>query len=220
METHFVQGTPEWLAERRKGISGTDVAAILGVDQYKSRIHLWKQKTNGEETPETRLMEMGRAFEIVAVETYLRWSGDTGRPVNLIRHREYPFLLASPDYLLDSGWVLEIKCHLYPSPLTSRPIIGVENIPLRYYLQIQFYLEVTDKEHAILFSWTPNNGFTCYYMSRDRKLMERVLEDLFRFQDYLDAEVPPPRQSGKEKNANTLLVYDSMRVHTVQHTAM
>lgn len=35
----------EWLEERRKGIGGSDVAALLGLNPYKTPLALWEEKT-------------------------------------------------------------------------------------------------------------------------------------------------------------------------------
>lgn len=34
----------EWVAQRRHGIGGSDVAAILGVNPYKTPYHVWLEK--------------------------------------------------------------------------------------------------------------------------------------------------------------------------------
>lgn len=35
----------EWLALRRQGIGGSDVAAILGLSKFKTQQELWMEKT-------------------------------------------------------------------------------------------------------------------------------------------------------------------------------
>lgn len=36
----------EWLRWRKKGIGGSDVSAILGINKWTSAIELWLDKTN------------------------------------------------------------------------------------------------------------------------------------------------------------------------------
>lgn len=43
----------EWLEDRRKGIGGSDVATILGLNQYKSAYQLWLEKTGQVELKDT-----------------------------------------------------------------------------------------------------------------------------------------------------------------------
>ncbi|HFC9341278.1 TPA: YqaJ viral recombinase family protein, partial [Enterococcus hirae] len=35
----------EWLEDRKKGIGGSDVATVLGLNKYKSPYQLWLEKT-------------------------------------------------------------------------------------------------------------------------------------------------------------------------------
>ena len=35
----------EWLKERTKGIGGSDVSTILGLNPYKTPLQLWEEKT-------------------------------------------------------------------------------------------------------------------------------------------------------------------------------
>jgi len=54
----------QWLAERKKGIGGSDVGAILGVNPYRSRMDVWLDKTGrGGEVADNYAMARGRAME-------------------------------------------------------------------------------------------------------------------------------------------------------------
>ena len=35
----------EWLQARRRGIGGSDAAAVLGLSPWKSNVRLWEEKT-------------------------------------------------------------------------------------------------------------------------------------------------------------------------------
>ena len=35
----------DWLLDRRKGIGGSDVAAIMGLNKWKSAYQIWLEKT-------------------------------------------------------------------------------------------------------------------------------------------------------------------------------
>ncbi len=54
----------EWLEDRRKGIGGSDVATILGLNQYKSAYQLWLEKTGQVELKDTekRASLLGKCF--------------------------------------------------------------------------------------------------------------------------------------------------------------
>ncbi len=38
-------GSPAWLEFRKQGIGGSDAAAILGLNPYKTNVQVWEEKT-------------------------------------------------------------------------------------------------------------------------------------------------------------------------------
>jgi hypothetical protein len=59
----------EWLAKRRAGIGGSEVAAILGEHPFLGAWDVWLSKVEGYERPASPLMEQGQFIEagVVAV---------------------------------------------------------------------------------------------------------------------------------------------------------
>ena len=56
---------PRWLAERRKGVTATDITAILGLSPYQSPFGLWWEKT-GPDMPaheDSDRLRLGRELE-------------------------------------------------------------------------------------------------------------------------------------------------------------
>ncbi len=49
----------EWLEQRRKVVTATDVPILLGVSQYKSPLQLWAEKVEGAEQSQSTAMEVG-----------------------------------------------------------------------------------------------------------------------------------------------------------------
>jgi putative phage-type endonuclease len=187
MDTGLIQGSEEWKQARYHGVTGTDVATILGLNPNLSKKKLFYHKLRREDPPVTgmgrTLMDLGKQFEPVAKAAFLRWAGSNmgaGKSVNLLRHKNFEWLVGSPDYLL-GDYVIEFKTHFFPSITVVRPYEAVGKIPLRYYLQVQAYLEITDKQKGILVSWTANNGFTVWDVQRDKVLMNTVLPELEKF---------------------------------------
>lgn len=67
----------EWLAERRKHVTATDIAALFGVDPYRSAVDVWMNKTQGREDDFTNLrMESGKALEPLIKATYTKQTGN------------------------------------------------------------------------------------------------------------------------------------------------
>ena len=62
---NYVAGSPEWHAERRNGIGGSEVGTILGLNPYESAYALWAKKTGRipSEIQENWAIRFGKAFE-------------------------------------------------------------------------------------------------------------------------------------------------------------
>lgn len=63
-------GRTEWLQERKKGIGGSDAAAILGLNPYMSNVDLWEIKTGRKEQEDISEKECVKFG--VAAEDHLR----------------------------------------------------------------------------------------------------------------------------------------------------
>jgi predicted phage-related endonuclease len=95
---------PRWLAERRKGVTATDITAILGLSPYQSPFGLWWEKT-GPDMPaheDSDRLRLGRELE-----PYIRtrWAESCdealfGTREGLFRNSDRPWQLATPDAVL------------------------------------------------------------------------------------------------------------------------
>src|SRR3990167_4211011 len=106
-----------WLAERRTGIGGSDVSAILGINKYKTPYQIWQEKRG--EVPEfegNERTKWGVLHEPLILEEYCK---ESGKKVlvekKIIKHSEIPFLMGNVDGVIqadekDLAGILEIKC--------------------------------------------------------------------------------------------------------------
>lgn len=80
--------TPAWLAERRTGIGGSDVAAILGLNEWTSPYTVWADKLGLlPEREDSEAMRQGRDLEHYVAERFSKVSGKRVRRVNrILRH--------------------------------------------------------------------------------------------------------------------------------------
>ena len=59
----------QWLAARRKGVGGSDSAAVCGLSRYSSPLEVWLQKTGRKPaTPDNEAMQWGRLLEPIVRE--------------------------------------------------------------------------------------------------------------------------------------------------------
>jgi putative phage-type endonuclease len=104
----------EWRAARRQGVGGSDAAAVVGLDRWRSPLQVWADKVHAADTFEDSEPALwGRLLEDTVAEEFARRTGLwVWHPMAMFRHPEHPWMLYTPDRLLeDNGEVglLEIK---------------------------------------------------------------------------------------------------------------
>ncbi len=99
-----------WLRERRNGIGGSDAPGIAGMDPYSSRLKVYLDKTSAlPEQEYTSAMSFGHRAEPMIREWFTELTGVRTSMHGLLRSRENPWQLYTPDSLTDDGGLLEIK---------------------------------------------------------------------------------------------------------------
>lgn len=148
----------EWL-KRRTRIGGSDAAAILGLNPWKTNIELWQEKTGQAVAPDISdkdVVKYGVAaepllrdlFAIDFPEYEVEYFGD-----NMILNDDFPFGAASLDGELtekETGrkGILEIKTTNILQSMQKEK--WNNRIPDNYYIQILHYLLITGYEFAVL----------------------------------------------------------------------
>lgn len=158
VEMKTFRSSEEWLQGRKSFIGGSDAAAILGLNPYKTNVDLWLEKT-GQTTPpdisDKPYVQYGNRAERSLRELFrLDHPQYTVKYVehNIWLNDEYPWAHASLD-----GWmndqdgrqgVLEIKTTNILQSMQKEK--WNERIPDNYYIQVLHYLMVTRFDFAIL----------------------------------------------------------------------
>lgn len=155
--THF-DTKDEWLDARRV-IGGSDAAALVGLNPYKTNIELWQEKTGRRTAPDIS----NEAFVKFGhdAEPHLREMFALDHPQyevgyvdnNMVLNDRYPFAHASLD-----GWlveketgrkgILEIKTTNILQSMQKEK--WNDRIPDNYYCQVLWYLMVTEFDFAVL----------------------------------------------------------------------
>eukprot|EP00727_Mastigamoeba_balamuthi_P000666 m51a1_g10597 hypothetical protein (245) ;mRNA; r:31754-32488 len=236
MDLGFEQGSASWIESRFSHVTATDLGKILGVDTTCSRTKLLLSKINHTDLlkkapPVTKkLVQNGKLFEESACAAYTAWRfhngfTDAGFTPMMYSHKQFPFITGSPDHLFpDTCIVAEFKTHFYPSFDRSQPIESVQRIPLRYYLQVQTYLNIMEWDIGHLFSWTPMNGHSLFHISRDPQLWETLLVPSARwfYELMKDDSIPlgekskMARMTANEKRDNINDIWESLNSHSAQ----
>jgi putative phage-type endonuclease len=105
----------EWKGVRRRGLGGSDVGAILGVDENRGPLRVWYEKA-GYEEPETERMRWGKRLEQAIAEGFEEETGlDTMVPAGTYAHLDHAWALANPD-----RWAVEAGVILGPVELKNK----------------------------------------------------------------------------------------------------
>jgi putative phage-type endonuclease len=135
-----------FLTERQKGIGGSDIAAICGVDPYRSAFDVYLEKTRPVDlsSPQNIHMLRGIVLEDVAAELYSEETGNKVRRMGQRSNTEHEWAIVNADRQILSGngkgtGALEIKS---PMTRTFSDIIS-SGMKDQYILQLQWALFVT-----------------------------------------------------------------------------
>lgn len=182
----------DWLDWRRKGIGGSDVAAICGLSRYKSPVEVYLDKL-GEipPIPDNPKMLAGRKLEPFIADWF---ADDTGMKVQkrnfMYRHPEHEFMFANIDRwlpTLNSG--LEIK----NTSEYGRDDWAGTQAPQEYILQCNHYMAVTGAERWYIAVLIGGWDFQWRVIERDEELINNliIVEREF-WTNHVLLKLPPP----------------------------
>lgn len=180
----------QWLEERRKGIGGSDVAAIMGMSPWKTPYQVYQEKRREvQDWSGNEATDWGKRMEPAIRQWY---SDTTGRAVRLpegiLVHNKYPFMLATLDGFTDDRRVVEIKTARSPKGWGDP---GTNEIPDYYLLQVQHYLVVTGFEVCDVPVSIGGASPELYEVPEDQELQEMIIDACASFWVRVQNENPP-----------------------------
>ncbi len=182
----------KWLEERRKGIGGSDIAAIMGLSPWKTAFQVYQEKRREiEDFQGTATMDWGKRMEPAIRQWY---SDTTGRPVRLpekiMVSSKYPFMLATLDGFTDDPRGVEIKTARSGKDW-GEP--GTDEIPAYYALQVHHYMIVTGFPVFDVPVSIGGSSPVLYEVPADREIQEMIIEAAATFwQRVVDGNPPEP----------------------------
>ncbi|MFP4895778.1 YqaJ viral recombinase family protein [Paraburkholderia sp. EG304] len=191
----------QWLAQRKKGLGGSDAAAALGESRYKTAFQLYQEKL--ELIPGGMLvspdaaerMRFGQLIEDVIATAYAeRYSVKLRRHNKLAKHPRLPWMIGSYDRTIDGQRVgFEAK---NVDALTYRndewgPEFG-DAIPREHYLQCLHYLSVSGYDAWVLAACVGGNSLKIYRIERDEEMIDILEQSEAEFWERVRNEDPPP----------------------------
>ena len=180
--------------QSQKGIGGSDVATILGLNPYKTAFTLWLEKTGQIEPAaiENEYVEWGNILEPVIREKFARETGfEVKENPYVLQHDEHDFMIANIDgEVLDpekGEWgVLEIK-----TANERMKKDWEEGPPHHYMLQIQHYLATMDYGYAYVACLIGGNHFKYFEIIRDDYIIDSIITAEMNFMKMVEENISP-----------------------------
>lgn len=181
----------EWLKERKKGIGGSDISVIMGVNKWRSKLDLYLDKTSDTTNEiDSEIVYWGNVLEPVVANEFMKRTGKAVVESHEIhRHKDYDFFCATVDRLLiDEDAILECKT----TSVFNDRLWQDEQIPDSYILQCQWYMYVLDKPKAYIACLIGGQKFVWKEIFRNEDLIRMMKEKAFEFwTEHVLKEIPP-----------------------------
>lgn len=181
----------DWLENRKTGIGGSEISAVIGCNPYKDNVQLWQEKT-GQLVPED-ISDKPYVLYGNQAERHLRGLFRLDFPQLTVEYVEnnsftnsnFPWAKASLDgWLTDENGrkgILEIKTTNILQSMQKEKWNNA--IPQNYFCQVLFYMAVLEADFAILKAQLKSEFDGNIYLQTKHYHIERsdVQEDI----DYL-----------------------------------
>lgn len=193
----------EWLEYRRKGLGGSDAAAVAGLNPWKSPFAVWLEKTGQIEPEEPgEAAYWGTILEDIVAQEFTKRTGMKVRRRNaILKHPQYEWMIANVDRMLvGSSEGLECKT---TSAYQAKEWEGDE-VPAPYIIQVQHYMAVTGAKAWWLAVLIGGQRFLCKRVERDDELIQKLIEIERDFWENHVLTLNPPLLDGSTASTELL----------------
>ena len=187
LEERKITSLKQWREQRRCGIGGSDIAALMGVNPFATAKDVYRSKVEDYQTPETEQMRIGARIESFTVREFKRLKPEftVHNPKRL--YKRDGIFLATPDRLLsvgstDAHAVLEIKNTAYWS----------NNKRTMAAYQVQWYLFVLGMKFGYICALEQGWKLHVQPIVRDDELVDRMKDTAQLFwEHHIEPRRPP-----------------------------
>lgn len=190
----------DWLELRKKGLGGSDMGAIMGLNKYSSPLKVYMDKVENirEDVSKKSAVRKGKDLESLIRTLYVTpYLGDQGYSVRTLQHilinNIYPWIRANldgiavnmdnpQDYTKHIGIEIKVVTPFAEDAWNGEDYCGV---PASYYAQCQTYMLVTGVQKFVLCALFENNWEMHYYdIPRDEAFIARIIKESKHFYEY------------------------------------
>ena len=199
-----------WLKERKAGIGGSDVPAVLGISPYASPYTVWADKLGLiPEMESTEAMRQGNDLEAYVSRRFCEKTGlKAHRKNKIIRNQVYPYSLANIDRrIVGERAGLEIKtCSPFRLPDFK------DEYPPEFLAQCLHYLAVTGWNRWYLAVLIFGTEFKVYQIDRAdyQEEIEEIQRQVYSFwTNFVIPKIAPPPDGTTATGAAITSIYNS-----------
>lgn len=199
--SEVLESRDAWLSSRNLGIGGSEIAAILGLDPYKSPYSVWLEKTTGEKQEvNNAYTRSGIKLEKVVVEYFeeetgykVQYQSDDHHEHKI--HPEYSYMRATKDrtYFTPDGEACILECK------TTQKEVDTENLPMSWYCQLQWYMGLYQMKKGAL-AWLERGiRFNYQEIDFDEVFFQYLFTSVKHFwETYVITNVEPPMKDSDD----------------------
>lgn len=205
------QGSAEWFAQRLGKLTASRIADALaktktgwGASRANYMAQLVAERLTGaaQDSYTNAAMQWGIDTEPHARAAYEFRTDCTVDPVGFVDHPVIEMAGASPDGLVGTDGLVEIKC---PNTATHIETLLGGSVPTKYGLQMQWQMACTGRKWCDFVSFDPrmpeNMRMFCHRMRRDDALIKSLEKDVIDFLGELDRKVDDLRKLYQSREA-------------------
>jgi predicted phage-related endonuclease len=224
-------------AERRKGIGGSDIAAVLGLSPYKSPLDLYLEKRGlWQDEAAGEAAYWGTVMEPVLAREFVRRTGrsmlrrepgrgdveigpdyeivqDPSEPWDILgtlTHPKYPWARCHLDGVVLDGVA---PCAVWEGKTASEYLSGLwgdpgtDEVPESYLVQVQWGMWLADLEVAHVSPLIGGNRFGQYVVHRDEGLISMMVERAAEFWERVQTGNAPAPEPGERGKESLARLY-------------
>ncbi len=193
-----------WLAARRSYLGASEVAAVCGLDPFKSPLDIWASKMGLNLGEDSEAARIGHLLEPILIEDYGRRTGRTMHSPGTLFRSDVPWAAATPDAIgtLD-GDRRDVQVKVVGENMTDRWRDGsLYVVPHYTQAQAQWELWVSELQDADVVALLGGTDLQTLPVTRNDRAIGFLVEICSRFwRDYVVTRKEPPPTS---KDADTL----------------